>query len=213
MVPFKYLEISNHVYISNRLCDLILNSVYANKMSNGDIEFSFRPRHETQKKYNILHHQNFWNFLNLNEVLELIPELDECFKKIKIQPFNLNLLVVNEGYGILHTDGGPRINNLRINWPVYNCHPQTRTVFYKLKSKKTIQTDYDPPTIEDDTENLKTKFYDTNEIDYEIGYYNLTQPVLINYTIPHAVKNPDDIKITYPRILMSVDFTGTSLKL
>jgi len=211
MLPFKYLEISNHKSISEKLKNFILNDLYLNLNKIGNIEFSFIKTRENQKRYDIHKHINFWNFLSFNNVIELVPELITSLNKIDVFPTNFNLVVINKGYGVLHTDGGSKTNKHRINWPIYNCDENSRTYFYKLKNlNETVDDGYFVPISEKNSDFFyKTKIYGTSNIEHELGYYVLTQPVLFDYTIPHELVHINDEEVKYPRIILSIDFLST----
>jgi hypothetical protein len=136
----------------------------------------------------------------------MIPELKESLDKINVQPYMMSLLVTTGDYRTLHTDA-PSNSNIRINIPIFNCDDETKTCFFKMKNNRTITTDYVPPNIDEHT---LTKCYSYEDIDYEIGHYVLTTPVLFNYTIPHAVILSKKAK--FPRLVLNIDFDSDTIK-
>jgi hypothetical protein len=211
MIPFRYLDIENHELITKKLNDLLLNSLYFNVSKDFNVIFSFNKKFENQRPYDIHKHTNFWNFLDTNDMLEKIPEFSNIFKKLDIEVFRFNLIVITKDYGVLHTDAGGNDQALRINWPIYNCDTGTQTHFYKLKTNKTIKTSYVPPKGEENIKGPVTTFYDPDDIETSLGYYVLTQPVLFSYTIPHNVILSEEIK--YPRVILSIDYQSDTLRL
>ena len=214
MKPFKYLDIENYDIITEKLRYYILNSLYLNQTEKSDINFTFTKRFDGQPLYDIRSHKTFWNFLDFNDVLNAIPELNVACQKLDISPFNFNLIVIPRDYGELHSDAQPDKASFpfRINWPVHNCDSFTKVRFFKLKTNKTINTNYVPPnaTVKEET---PTSIYDKTDIDHALGYYILTKPVLINYLVPHAVEFPKGFLASYPRVIMSIDFHSETLNL
>ena len=202
----RYIDIENFETISKKILRLIITSLYKSETEFGDILFKFHKDYEDHKRYNIFEHTNFWNFLDYHELLSMVPELKESLDKINVQPYTMSLLVITEGYGTLHSDS-PSKSNVRINIPIFNCDDETKTCFFKMKSNQTITTDYVPPNID---EHNFTKFYNFEDIDYEIGHYVLTKPVLFNYKIPHAVILSEKAK--FPRLVLNIDFDSATIK-
>jgi hypothetical protein len=202
----RYIEIENHETISKKILHLVNTSLYKSETDRGDILFKFHKDFEEHELYNIYEHTNFWNFIDCDDILSLVPELKCSLDNIDVHPYMMSLLVITEGYGILHTDA-PSKHNIRINIPILNCDPETKTHFFKMKTDRIVSTDYIPPKIDEDNQ---TKFYDPADIDYEIGHYILTKPVLFDYLIPHAVVLSETAK--FPRLVLNIDFDSDTLK-
>lgn len=205
MQPFKYLDVDNHEVVSKKLYDLILNSLYKNQSPYGYSYLTFRPQIEGQEKYDIKTNNEFWNFLDYREVLDLIPELKQTLEQLDVTPLSIALLVVRKGYGQLHSDRSGHNTEMRINWPIVNCET-TKTVFYKLKTTETIEK-ADPPSGEG---NKWFFLYDPKDIEQEIGTYTLTKPIVFKFTVPHSV-TVDFEKNTIPRMLLTIDFKSNTL--
>ncbi len=206
MTAYRYIDIENYEIIRKKVLWLIITSLYKSETELGDILFKFHKDIDDQENYNIFEHTNFWNFIDYHDVLSMVPELKESLDKINVQPYMMSLLVITEGYGTLHTDA-PSKSNIRINIPIFNCDDETKTCFFKMKNSQIITTDYVPPNI--DEHNL-TKFYNFEDIDYELGHYVLTKPVLFNYMIPHAVVLSEKAK--FPRLVLNIDFDSDTIK-
>ena len=203
----RYIDIENFETISKKLLRLVVTSLYKSETEFGDILFKFHKDYEDHERYNIFEHTNFWNFLDYHDVLSMVPELKESLDKINVQPYMMSLLVITEGYGTLHSDSPSKSNNIRINIPIFNCDNETKTCFFKMKNNRTITTGYVPPRV--DKHNL-TKSYSHEDIDYEIGHYVLTKPVLFNYMIPHAIIRSKKAK--FPRLVLTIDFDSDTIK-
>lgn len=209
MLPFKYLEIDNHKFISDKIKKLIEEQLYINFNSIGDIEFSFVGKHPYQEKYDILQHTNFWNFLSNESIIKFAPELIMSLNKLNIFPISYNLLISREDfYGVLHSDGGDKNHPYRINWPILNCDDSVKTIFYKLKNSTLIDFDYKSKPFKEKLRqiSLETAIYDHNDIEDVIDFYVLSKPVIFNYSIPHNILWPKDKQLNFPRCILAIDF-------
>ena len=203
MTPFCYLDIPNHQQISNKLLDLVTNSLYSNyNPKTKNTYFSFTPT-PGQPKFDIRNNNEFWNMLDYQDLLTHVPELKEALDKLGVTIVNMNLIMVKTGEAVLHSDlsGNPALTE-RINWPIVNALT-SETRFYKMKPAPATKVG----RAVSGEPNKGFIMYSPAEIESWLGTYTLSQPLIFNFKIPHSV-HPIPGSITthpgMPRLLLTI---------
>jgi hypothetical protein len=152
MFIYKYLKIDDH----KRISTLIKNYI--------------------ETTTTVLEEQLHWKFLNVDPLLEQVPEIKSVFEY-----WNLRIITAAVIYRNPYSQGGIHIdssNYYRVLWPVSNCD-RSYTKFFEEEPSKFI-----PGSGKDGDKNLSLipgqslKFLDQ---------FELTEPVLFNPKIPHGV--------------------------
>ena len=118
----------------------------------------------------------FWNFLNIEQLLCFVPELDQWLQQHSLVP---NVMAITKleptGKSLLHVDYDPSV---RVLWPIQNC-TGSHTKFF----------DVDPMYWE--------KWYTAANVPYYavmdsgpfklLADVELTQPIVFNPGIAHSV--------------------------
>ena len=219
MVPYKFLDIENHLDITKQLEHLMLNELYLNILPNNDVLFTFNPTRPGQRKYDVLEHGLLWNYLNHQELFERCPDLKTALDKLGVEAIACSVLVITAGDGTgfrlgLHSDASISDIDYRINWPIYQCLPGTTTTMYKMKPDAvnlltTGETPYKPPS-QDVVPKNETGIYRMSDVESEITSFVFDRPLLFKYNIPHRVYDTEP-GVPYPRILLSLDFNDCDL--
>lgn len=212
MIPYKFLNIENHADITRQLERLFLNSVYLSRSEYGDRIFTFDPSYPNQPLYDITRHRALWNYVPLDDVFGKCPDIKAALDSIGLEVAGCSVLVITkDGTGTrlgLHSDASIGNVPYRLNWPVFQCLPGTKTSMYKLKPGAVNllasgKASYTPPS-QHVVSKSDTGIYRLEDIDSEVGCFIMDRPLLFNYTIPHRVYDVEP-KVPYPRILISFD--------
>jgi hypothetical protein len=148
-------------------------------------------------------------------VFERCPDLKQAFDSLGIEIFSCSVLVItHDGKGGrlgLHSDASVSDIQYRLNWPVYQCLPGTKTSMYKLKPGAvnllaTGESTYVPPS-QDTVPKIDTGIYNISDIESEIASFVMDRPLLFRFTIPHRVYDTEP-NVPYPRILLSFDIVN-----
>jgi hypothetical protein len=208
MLPaFKYLDIPNFDQISKILLDLVTTSLYKTFV-NGNTVFRFTKTHDTVE-FDIRDNKEFWNFLDCQEVLGLVPELSQALKNLGVTPLKMALILVTDEGTPLHSDFAPEGTIERINWPIVNGNT-SQTWFIEVLPHTNTKI-ADPYSMES---NKGYCVYDPKDAVKRLGSYILTQPIAFNFTVPHYVHTIDNEKThpDLPRLLLTIDIDRSLIK-
>lgn len=171
MISFKYISVGNQQLISDKLYDYVIQYT------------------------NILEKELPWNTLDLNHVLEFIPELKQELEKV-IDAKIIRIAIIHrkpQFQGSVHVDGGKLT---RVLWPVRNC-TGSYTKFFDLNGNKFIEklgSEGEKFSVVEDIYPLQ-----------EIASVELIRPIIFDSGIPHGVyTNPE---YTEPRLSATVAFS------
>lgn len=201
IIPFRYLDIPNFDIVSQRLLEMVSSNLYITEHNNSKVLRFSKPATEYQK-FDISGPTDFWNYLDIREILLMIPELKIILKDLEVTPLSMGLLIVKNLNGNLHSDPGQPSVLSRINWPIVNgtiC----KTTFYQLKDNANF-------TIGQNLSNDHLKahpVYNAEDIESELGSYILTQPVALNTKHPHQISPIKDAvseRPDLPRLVLSI---------
>jgi hypothetical protein len=122
-----------------------------------------------------------FKILNLKDTLSQLPNIRNWLYSNRAFPATVAFTTIPPNSSTaIHTDAGPV--DLAINFPLYNC-AVAKTFFYKC----------DPAHYELAKSVSGLPYYSMPQNhSSEICYYILTQPVILNLKVPHAVINDTD---------------------
>ena len=169
---YQYLDIKNHELISNKLYQYVINH---------------RP--------DILKNEIFWNTLDIDHVLEQIPELFPAVSLlIPARIVTLAIFYAPPGMaGGVHIDSN--VLDYRILWPVHNCKG-SYTKFFDLNGNQVIEkfSGGADPYLEVEVKNPLI----------EIASAETIAPIVFHVKTPHGIfTNPE---FTGPRLTATIGF-------
>jgi hypothetical protein len=168
---FKYLDIENHELISDKLYQYVLTHT------------------------DILKNKIYWNTLDLEHVLEHVPELKTTLNKIIHSRIVLvAIFYTPPGFsGGAHIDAGPLEH--RVLWPVHNCKG-SYTKFFDLNGNQLVEkmTDGNDPyyLVEGDNPLI------------EIASAETTKPLVLHVKSVHGIYTNQEY--TQPRLTATIGF-------
>jgi len=151
----------------------------------------------------LIHHTDFlyralgaeypmkWDFLDTKKLEPYIPELFDYLKQNNIDIFFLAAIGIKPSSVVgTHVDTIDKNSSVRIIWPVSNCKHsliyfyEAEKKYYKKQLGEAWLSDEEPP------ENSDTGYYDVEDGPHKIiDQITLTQPMIIDTSIPHTVIN------------------------
>jgi hypothetical protein len=169
MFIYQYLQIENYIEISESIKYYLKNHT------------------------SVLTEKLLWKFLEVDPLLNAVPQLDKVFKK-----YDLEIVMAAVVYRQPHSQGGIHIDSstfFRVLWPVMNCSG-SKTKFFKYDSKKFI-----PRKGIDGDKNLSV--IPGEKLDF-LDEFELNKPVIFDPSIPHGVYcNPN---FEEPRVSITFGF-------
>jgi hypothetical protein len=211
MLPaFKYLDIPNFDQISKILLDLVTTRLYKTNV-DGDIVFRFINT-DNAVKFDIKDNKEFWNFLNCQEVLTLVPELAQALKNLGVTPLKIALILVTEYGTPIHRDYATEGTVERINWPIVNGNTSQTWFVEVLPEADVIEANN---RVHEKVDSYKGfRVYDPKDVIRTLDSYILTQPVAFNFTVPHCVHTINNEKThpDLPRLLLTIDIDRSLIK-
>lgn len=208
MLPaFRYLDIPNFDQVSNKLLDLVTTSLYKTFV-DGNTVFRF-IKTEDAVEFDIRDNKEFWNFLDRDEVLGLVPELSQALEDLGVTPLKMALILVTDDGTPLHSDFASAGTVERINWPIVNGET-SQTWFIEVLPQASTKI-ADPHSME---ENKAYRVYDPRDAVKRLDSYILTRPIAFNFTVPHYVHKIDNEKThpDLPRLLLTIDIDRSLIK-
>ena len=169
MKIFNFIDIENHQEVSDKL-------------------FEFIKSHT-----DILQEQNFWTHIEVDEVLNFIPELKKVCDDRNLVVFDIAIILAQPNMqGGIHKDEYPDVRWL---WPVRNTEG-SYTRFFDV-------TD-DEIEWKELPEGKLYRGVKDSYVEREIGAFELIKPVVFDPGIAHGIfTNP---KFTEPRISCTIRF-------
>lgn len=148
-----------------------------------------------QEETDILNTKLFWSHVSVKKVMSNIPELQEFFDLYDLPtPYSMAFIYAEKMQGGVHID---LVKDVRLLWPVANCSgSQTRWFYVEPEFIKLVQD----PTIN----NAAFYHIDKPEPYEKIAELELTQPAIINSSIPHGIYCNEDAGA---RLSFTVRFT------
>ena len=132
-----------------------------------------------------------WSILPTLEILNYVPELNKFLLSLNLIATSISVLQYFESRKI-HVD---TIIPPRINFPVRNTTGTAKTYFYECEN--IVHT----PTVNESGVPCQRMTYSSIK---ELGFFELTKPVVFNPGIPHRVII--DGKLDEPRIALTIFF-------
>jgi len=208
MLPaFRYLDIPNFNRVSKRLLDLVTTSLYKTFV-DGNTVFRF-IKTEDAVEFDIRDNKEFWNFLNCEEVLGLVPELSQALNDLRVTPLKMALILVTDDGTPLHSDFASQGTVERINWPIVNG--ETSQTWFIEVLPHASGTIADPHSME---ENKAYRVYNPQDAVKRLDSYILTRPIVFDFTVPHYVHKINNEKThpDLPRLLLTIDIDRSLIK-
>jgi len=204
---FRYLEIPNFDQVSNKILELVTTRLYKTVV-DGNTVFRFCETPDAVE-FDIRNNKEFWNFLDCQEILGLVPELSQILNNLKVTPLHMSLIVVTNDGTPLHSDFAPEGTVERINWPIANGHT-SQTWFMEVSPYANVEIS-DPQSKE---ANKEYCLYDFKDAVRKLGSYILTRPVVFDFTVPHYVQSINNKKThpDLPRLLLTIDIDRSLIK-
>ena len=170
---YRMLDVPNYKVISNKFDNFLIHHT----------DFLYRA---LDSEYPMK-----WDFLDTEKLEPYIPELFDYLKQNNIDIFFLAAIGIRSCSVVgTHVDTVDKNSSVRIIWPVSNCEHsliyfyEAEKKYYKRKFSETWISDSKPP------EDSDTGYYDVEGGPHKIiDQITLTQPIIIDTSIPHSVVN------------------------